>query len=147
MTRVAQRDYHVLADFRRSLRALNRAVDEGVRVAGLTLPQQGVLLSLRARGGKDVPLAVVRKDMLMDDATTADLLARLGQRGLVARRVALRRDRRAADISLTARGRAALDRSMLGVRDRIQRAAREGELNALRRDVSAYLLFYGVRER
>jgi DNA-binding MarR family transcriptional regulator len=148
--RTRERDYRVLAAFRSSLRALNRAIEDGARVAGLTVHQQGLLLTLRAEGGREVPLATLRAQLRIDDATMADLLARLQRRGLVHRRIAVRRDRRAADISLTRKGLTRLERSVEGIRDRIRAATDLGDLESLRSDIDEYFRFYvagGARAR
>ena len=134
-------DFRLLAAFRRSLRVLNRAVEEGARSAQLTVPQQGFLLALRAAETERVSLGFLREELGMDDATAAELVGRLVRARLVRRHIG--RDRRAADISLTTHGSARLLRSMRGIRRRIQRAAKDGELETLRRDAAAYLAFYG----
>lgn len=142
MPRPSDHDYQVLAAFRGSLRALNRAIEEGARAAGLTVQQQALLLTLRAHGGREVALATVRAHLRLDDATMADLLGRLQARGLVIRRVAVGRDRRAADIALKPRGVTLLERSVAMVRERIRHATEEGELDSLRRDMDEYFRFY-----
>ena len=78
---MASTDYALLADVRHSLRALNGVIEAGAKAAGLTVQQQGFLLSLAARGGTHVPLADLRADLGMDQATTSELLGRLGRRG------------------------------------------------------------------
>jgi DNA-binding MarR family transcriptional regulator len=122
------------------MRALNSAIETGCRAAGLTMQQQAFLLSLAARGGHRVPLADVRTDIQMDQATMSALLARLRRRGLV--RVAAGRDRRAIDVTLTPTGRARYQRSLTGIRHEIRAADALGELDGLRRNLRAYLDFY-----
>lgn len=141
----SERDYRVLAAFRASLRALNRAIEDGARVAGLTVHQQGLLLALRAVGRGAVPLATLRAQLRIDDATMADLVARLRRRGLIRRRVAVGRDRRAADLYLTRSGFARLDRSVEGIRHRIRVAEDLGDLQSLRSDMDDYFRFYVAR--
>ncbi|HEU5287611.1 MAG TPA: MarR family transcriptional regulator, partial [Candidatus Limnocylindria bacterium] len=94
----------LLARVRHSFRLLNRAIAEGSRRAGLTVQQQGFLLAVAARGGRNVPLSHVRAELLMDQATASELLRRLAERGLVRR--APGEDRRALRVTLTADGRA-----------------------------------------
>lgn len=83
---MASTDHALLARVRHSLHVLNGVIETGARAAGLTVQQQGFLLSLAARGGAHVPLADLRADLGMDQATTSELLQRLGRRGLVTRR-------------------------------------------------------------
>jgi DNA-binding MarR family transcriptional regulator len=133
----------LLAAVRRSLRVLNGAIDDGAKRAGLTLQQQAFLLATAARGGRKVPLSEVRAELDMDQATASELLARLIRLGLVTRATAS--DRRAVDISLTAKGRQRFARSIDRIRDELQVADRAGDLRALRESLSAYLDHYTGR--
>lgn len=132
--------YELLARVRRSLRALNAAIDSGSRSARLTLQQQAFLLALAADGGRKVALGEIRREMGMDQATASELLRRLVALGLVARAPA--RDRRALDVSMTPKGRQRFERSLDGIRDAVQKADRAGELRALRDNIAAYLDHY-----
>ncbi|MEX2046528.1 MAG: winged helix DNA-binding protein [Chloroflexota bacterium] len=134
------RDHGLLAQVRRSLRALNGAIEAGSKAAGLTVQQQGFLLSLAARGGRDVPLAELRADLSMDQATASELLARLARRGLVRRKTDS--DRRALRVSLTSGGRLRFRRSVRSIRREIRAADARGELRAMRQSLRAYLAFY-----
>lgn len=133
----------LLAAVRRSLRVLNGAIDDGAKRAGLTLQQQAFLLATAARDGRKVPLSEVRAELDMDQATASELLARLIRLGLVTRATAS--DRRAVDISLTAKGRQRFARSIDRIRDELQVADRAGDLRALRESLSAYLDHYTGR--
>lgn len=137
---VPTRDHGLLAQVRRSLRALNGAIEAGSKAAGLTVQQQGFLLSLAARGGRDVPLAELRADLSMDQATASELLARLARRGLVRRKTDS--DRRALRVSLTSGGRLRFRRSVRSIRREIRAADARGELRAMRQSLRAYLAFY-----
>lgn len=138
-------DFALLARMRVSIRALNRAIGDGSASADLTVQQQAFLLALTARGGKRVPLAAIREELGMDQATASDLLGRLVRRGYVVRTAGT--DRRSADLSTTRAGRAILDRSVRGVRSAMRAADRAGELAALATSMDAYLRSYGIRGR
>lgn len=130
----------MLARVRRALRALNAAIGRGADTAGLTLQQQAFLLAVVGYGGKDVPLADVREELEMDQATTSELLRRLVRARLIARAAAP--DRRAIRVALTALGWVAFRRSVSAIRDEVQRAEHRGELGALGGELQAYLGFY-----
>lgn len=138
-------DFVLLARMRVSIRALNRAIEEGSAAADLTVQQQAFLLALSAHGGRGVPLADIRTELAMDQATASDLLARLVRRGLVLR--AAGADRRSADLTVTPDGRRILDRSVRDIRRVLGRADRAGELDALATNMDAYLRYYGIRRR
>lgn len=138
-------DFVLLARMRVSIRALNRAIEEGSAAADLTVQQQAFLLALSARGGRGVPLADIRAELAMDQATASDLLARLVRRGLVLRVAGA--DRRSADLTLTQDGRRILDRSVRDIRRVLGKADRAGELDALATNMDAYLRYYGIRRR
>ena len=133
----------LLAAVRRSLRVLNDAIDDGAKRAGLTVQQQAFLLATAARGGRKVALSDVRAELDMDQATASELLARLIRLGLVTRATAT--DRRAVDVTLTAKGRQRFARSIDRIRDELQVADRAGDLRALRESLSAYLDHYTGR--
>lgn len=138
-------DFVLLARMRVSIRALNRAIEEGSAAAELTVQQQAFLLALSARGGRAVPLADIRTELGMDQATASDLLARLVRRRLVLRVVGT--DRRSADLTLTRDGRRTLDRSVREIRGALRRADHSGELDSLATNMDAYLRYYGIRRR
>jgi DNA-binding MarR family transcriptional regulator len=142
---VTRSDHLLLARVRISIRALNRAIEAGSRGAGLTVQQQGFLLAVSARGGRDVPLAEIRAEMGMDQATASDLLARLARRGLMQRTRG--NDRRSIRLTITPEGRSALERSVREVRAALRAADRAGELDALANSMSAYLRYYGIGRR
>lgn len=133
-------DDALLARVRHSLRALNRAIETGAKTVALTVQQQAFLLALAARGGTRVPLADVRADLGMDQATMSEMLARLIRRGYVARQVG--DDRRAVNVSLTKGGRALFRRSVRAIGREIRAAKRSGELDGLQRNLREYLAFY-----
>ncbi|HEV8228871.1 MAG TPA: MarR family transcriptional regulator [Candidatus Limnocylindria bacterium] len=133
-------DHALLASVRHSLRVLNGAIETGSKAAGLTLQQQAFLLSLAARGGRQVPLAELRADLGMDQATTSELLERLVRRGFAQREAG--RDRRAVMITITADGRARFARSLITIHREIRAADARGDLRALRRNLRDYLAFH-----
>lgn len=136
-------DHALLARVRHSLRVLNQAIETGAKAVGLTVQQQAFLLALAARGGSHVPLAEVRADLGMDQATMSEMLARLIRRGLVARQVGA--DRRAVDVSLTRGGRSRFQRSVRAIGREIRNAKANGELDGLQRNLREYLAFYTGR--
>lgn len=132
--------FALLGSVRRSLRVLNAAIETACREAGLTMQQQAFLLVLAAHPIGRVPLADVRVELLMDQATASELLARLQRRRLVRRTAAA--DRRALEVSLTPAGRALLIESIEHTRREIKRSDSRGELGALRDSITAYLDYY-----
>jgi DNA-binding MarR family transcriptional regulator len=142
---VSRSDFALLAHVRQSIRALNRAIEAGSAAADLTVQQQAFLLALSARGGRDVPLAEIRAEIRMDQATASDLLARLSRRGLVQR--APGEDRRSVRLTLTREGRRAFERSVRGVRSALHAADKAGELDALEHSMDSYLKYYGIGAR
>jgi DNA-binding MarR family transcriptional regulator len=133
-------DDALLARVRHSLRALNRAIETGAKAVALTVQQQAFLLALAARGGARVPLADVRADLGMDQATMSEMLARLIRRGYVARQVG--KDRRSVNVSLTKSGRALFRRSVRAIGREIRAAKASGELDGLQKNLREYLAFY-----
>lgn len=141
MTRSGERaDYLLLARVRRSLRALNGAIARGAAAEGITLQEQAFLLGLAAYGGAEVPLADLREELEMDQASASILLRRLVRKRMVVRVAAS--DRRAAEVSLTAKGWSTFRRSVGTIRGEIRRAEHRGELNALGSELGTYMAFY-----
>jgi DNA-binding MarR family transcriptional regulator len=141
MPRTRQRPgYLLLARVRRSLRALNSSISRGAAAAGLTLQEQAFLLGLAAYGGAEMPLADLRVELEMDQASASVLLRRLTRKRMVVRVVAA--DRRAAQVSLTSKGWAAFRGSIGTIRGEIRRSDHRGELNALGGELGTYLEFY-----
>lgn len=137
--------YLMLARVRRSLRALNSAISRGAEAVGLTLQQQAVLLAMAAYGGRRVPLADVREELEMDQATASVLLTRLVREGLVKREASV--DRRAAEITLTKKGWSAFRGSVRAIRSEMRWADHRGELDPLKAELSPYLRYYLGRSR
>ena len=141
MTRSGERpDYLLLARVRRSLRALNGAIARGAAAEGITPQEQAFLLGLAAYGGAEIPLADLREELEMDQASASVLLRRLVRKRMVVRVAA--KDRRAAEVSLTAKGWATFRRSVATIRGEIRRAEHRGELNALGVELGTYMGFY-----
>lgn len=138
----AELPYALLARVRRALRILDAAIERGCEAAGLTVQQQAFLLALAARGGRRVPLALIRAELDMDQATASELLARLVSLELVERLGAA--DRRALELSLTRKGRQRFLRSVEKIRHEIQAADEAGDLRALRVSLAAYLDHYTI---
>jgi DNA-binding MarR family transcriptional regulator len=141
MTRSGERpDYLLLARVRRSLRALNGAIARGAAAEGITLQEQAFLLGLAAYGGAEIPLADLREELEMDQASASVLLRRLVRKRMVVRVAAT--DRRAAEVSLTPKGWATFRRSVVAIRGEIRRAEHRGELTALGSELGTYMSFY-----
>ena len=141
MPRTGERpDYLLLARVRRSLRALNGAIARGAAAEALTLQEQAFLLGLAAYGGAEIPLADLREELEMDQASASVLLSRLVRKRMVVRVVA--NDRRAAEVSLTTKGWATFRRSVRAIRGEIRHAEHRGELTALGGELDTYLGFY-----
>ena len=140
MARSGERpDYLLLARVRRSLRALNGAIARGAAAEGITQQEQAFLLGLAAYGS-EVPLADLREELEMDQASASVLLRRLVRKRMVVRVAA--KDRRAAEVSLTAKGWATFRRSVVAIRGEIRRAEHRGELTALESELGTYMRFY-----
>jgi DNA-binding MarR family transcriptional regulator len=141
MPRMGERpDYLLLARVRRSLRALNGAIARGAAAVGITLQEQAFLLGLAAYGGAEIPLADLREELEMDQASASILLRRLVRKRMVVRIAA--KDRRAAQVSLTVKGWATFRRSLGAIRGEIRHAEHRGELSALDSELGTYLGFY-----
>lgn len=141
MPRTGERpDYLLLARVRRSLRALNGAIARGAAAEGVTLQEQAFLLGLAAYGGAEIPLADLREELEMDQASASVLIRRLVLKKMVVRVRA--DDRRAAEVSLTPRGWATFRRSVGAIRGEIRRAEHRGELAALNKEFATYLGYY-----
>lgn len=141
MPRTGERpDYLLLARVRRSLRALNGAIARGAAAEGVTLQEQAFLLGLAAYGGAEIPLADLREELEMDQASASVLIRRLVLKKMVVRVRA--DDRRAAEVSLTPRGWATFRRSVGAIRGEIRRAEHRGELAALNKELATYLGYY-----
>lgn len=141
MPRTGERpDYLLLARVRRSLRALNGAIARGAAAEGVTLQEQAFLLGLAAYGGAEIPLADLREELEMDQASASVLIGRLVLKKMVVRVRA--DDRRAAEVSLTPRGWATFRRSVGAIRGEIRRAEHRGELAALNKELATYLEYY-----
>jgi DNA-binding MarR family transcriptional regulator len=125
---------------RRSLRALNNAIARGAESAGVTLQQQAFLLALAAYGGRSVPLADLREELEMDQATASVILMKLIEARWLVRTIA--KDRRAADITMTLAGWQTFRRSITSIRAEVRRAHHRDELSALRQDLDRYLGYY-----
>jgi DNA-binding MarR family transcriptional regulator len=133
-------DYLLLARVRRSLRALNGAIARGAEAERITMQEQAFLLGLAAYGGMEIPLADLREELEMDQASASVLLRRLVRKRMVVR--VRSTDRRAAQVSLTAHGRDTFRRSLEAIRGEIRRAHHRGELVALDSELPKYLGFY-----
>jgi DNA-binding MarR family transcriptional regulator len=141
MPRTGERpDYLLLARVRRALRALNGAISRGAAIEGLTLQEQAFLLGLAAYGGVEIPLADLREELEMDQASASVLLRRLILKKMVVRVRA--DDRRAAEVSLTPKGWATFRRSVGAIRGEIRRAEHRGELATLKNELASYLGYY-----
>ena len=101
-------DYRAQADFRHALRQFLRVSERNARAAGITPQQHLLLLAVRGhRSNPQVTIAEIAEHLQLRHNGASLLVDRAVQRGLL-QRVPDPRDRRRAQVSLTATGRAIL---------------------------------------
>ena len=100
--------YAPLAEFRHALRAFLAFSEAGAREHGLTSQQHQALLAIKAHAGpQPITVSELAERLMIKTHSAVGLVARLGERGLVARRVASA-DRRRVQLVLEPAGEAAL---------------------------------------
>jgi DNA-binding MarR family transcriptional regulator len=99
--KLTQSDYEALGAFRLALRKFLAFSEAEARVLGLTPQQHQALLAIRTFGGEG-PISVgqLAESLLIKNHSALGLVARLEERGLVARREGAR-DRRRVVLKLT----------------------------------------------
>jgi DNA-binding MarR family transcriptional regulator len=112
-------DYRALSDFRHHLRRFLAFSERAARDVGLEPRQHQVLLALRALPHDVSPtVGALAERMVLRHHTVVELVDRLERRGLV-RRTRARDDRRRAEITITARGVAQLEKLSLAHREEL----------------------------
>jgi len=97
-------DYRALGDFRQAIRQFLAFSEEGAKAHGLTSQQHQALLAIRAHPGPE-PMSIgeLARSLLIKNHSAVELVARLVERDLVARRDA-DADRRRVILALRPRG-------------------------------------------
>ncbi len=108
MTRLAQRDFEKLLEFRVALRRFQRWSEEQAQAAGLTPAQHQLLVAIRGqRRGQPPTVGDLAEHLLLRPHSTVELVDRAEAAGLV-ERMPDPDDRRVTRVRLTAEG----DRTM-----------------------------------
>jgi DNA-binding MarR family transcriptional regulator len=106
--RLTNSDYRALAEFRYRIRCFLRFSEQAARAAGLEPQQHQLLLSIKGvPESKKATVGVLAERMQLAHHTTVELIDRLEERGLVARR-RHDDDRRQVLVEITAAGEAIL---------------------------------------
>jgi len=101
---LAPSDYRALGDFRFAIRQFLAFSEEGAKAHGLTSQQHQALLAIKAHPGPD-PMSIgeLAESLLIKNHSAVELVARLVERDLVARRDS-EADRRRVVLTLRPRG-------------------------------------------
>jgi DNA-binding MarR family transcriptional regulator len=105
--RVTDRDYEVLATFRRALRHFLAFSGSAARAAGLPPQQHQALLAIRGHLDRPVTVGMLAKDLLVAPHTAGELVDRLVRAGLLTKSRPLT-ERRRVELALTPRADAVL---------------------------------------
>ncbi|WP_407181097.1 MarR family winged helix-turn-helix transcriptional regulator [Bradyrhizobium sp. STM 3562] len=131
-----QRDYAILASFRRSLRRFLAFSEEAARKAGLPPRQHQAILAIRGLApDRGMSVHELAEHLLLKPQTTVELVDRLVDAGLV-RRERDEIDRRRVFLSLTAKANKILEKLSAAHLAQIRRDA--PQLIELLRDVAQY---------
>lgn len=102
-------DYRALGDFRHAIRQFLAFSEDGARAHGLTSQQHQALLAIKAHPGPDpISIGDLAQSLLIKNHSAVELVARLVERELVARRDA-DEDRRRVILALRPRGEEILE--------------------------------------
>ena len=136
----------VMESLRRIVRAARMSTTAAERDVGVSMAQLFVLRQLAGEPGQSL------KDLAARARTTqssvSEVVARLVKRGLVARRAASS-DRRRAELTITPRGRALLDRAPETIQERLLDGLRRldrAERQTLARGMEAWLRASGLED-
>ncbi|PIB96868.1 transcriptional regulator [Caulobacter sp. X] len=84
---LASSDYRALGEFRFAIRQFLAFSEEGAKAHGLTSQQHQALLAIRAHPGSDpISIGELAESLLIKNHSAVELVARLVERDLVARR-------------------------------------------------------------
>lgn len=102
-------DYRALGDFRLAIRQFLAFSEQGAREHGLSAQQHQALLAIKAHPGPDpISIGELSRSLLIKNHSAVELVARLVERDLVARRDS-DADRRRVILALRPRGEAILE--------------------------------------
>lgn len=102
-------DYRALGDFRLAIRQFLAFSEQGAREHGLSAQQHQALLAIKAHPGPDpISIGELSRSLLIKNHSAVELVARLVERDLVARRDS-DVDRRRVILALRPRGEAILE--------------------------------------
>jgi DNA-binding MarR family transcriptional regulator len=102
-------DYRALGDFRLAIRQFLAFSEQGAREHGLSAQQHQALLAIKAHPGPDpISIGELSRSLLIKNHSAVELVARLVERDLVARRDS-DADRRRVVLALRPRGEAILE--------------------------------------
>jgi len=107
-TSIAESDYRALAEFRYHIRRFLHFSEQAARAAKLEPQQHQLLLALRGLGSQAL-IGTLAERLQIQHHSAVELVDRLAAHGLVSR-ARTPDDRRQVLVSLTARGRAALEK-------------------------------------
>jgi len=106
---LTQEDYRALGEFRRAIRQFLAFSEQGARDHGLTAQQHQALLAIKAHPGPDpISIGDLADSLLIKNHSAVELVARLVERDLAARRDSAA-DRRRVVLELRPRGAAILE--------------------------------------
>lgn len=101
---LSARDYRALGEFRQAIRQFLAFSEEGAKAHGLTSQQHQALLAIKAHPGDDpISIGALARSLLIKNHSAVELVARLVERDLVARRES-DADRRRIVLTLRPRG-------------------------------------------
>jgi DNA-binding MarR family transcriptional regulator len=101
-------DFQTLAGFRLALRRFFSFSEDAAVAGGMTPQQYQAMLAVRSHGGDGLSMGTLAGDLMIRHHSAVGLVDRLEARGLVAR-AASREDGRIVLVTLTKKGREALE--------------------------------------
>jgi DNA-binding MarR family transcriptional regulator len=122
---VTEADYRALAEFRYQIRRFLRFSERAARDAGLKPQQHQLLLAVKGLpDGRSATIGEIAERLQIQHHSTVELVDRLANRGLVARKRASE-DRREVQIHLTAKGEKVLRELSLHHREELAKRGPE----------------------
>lgn len=121
MTKICQRDYEALANFRYALRKFHQFSEQAARDAGLSSQQHQALLAIRGfPTGERVTVGALAERLCSRPQSASELLSRLQKAGLITRDHSSE-DARQVYIRLTQSGEEILSRLSWAHREELRR--------------------------
>lgn len=125
MSRVSQKDYEALAEFRYALRKFLHFSEQAARNAGLSPQQHQALLAIRGYSSReDVTVGLLAERLCSKPQSTSELVSRLQKQGLVTREIS-QTDGRQVLIRLTESSEEVLRRLSEAHREELRRLSPE----------------------